>query len=48
MNYGFNKNIVCRLGQKQCVKGIAAVLVGLVAAKSRKPEQEGPNMVNGP
>lgn len=45
MNYGFNKNIVCILGQKQCVKGIATVLAGLVAAKSRKTEKERPNIL---
>lgn len=43
MNYGFNKNIVCILGQKRRVKGIATVLAGLVAAKSRKQKQKGPN-----
>lgn len=45
MNYGFNKNIVCILGQEQCVKGIATVLAALVAAKSREAEQEGPNIL---
>lgn len=45
MNYGFNKNIVCIPGQQQRVKGIATVLAGLVAAKSRQPEQEGCNIL---
>ena len=29
--------------EKQCVKGIATVLAGLMAAQTRKPNEEGPN-----
>jgi len=37
--------MVCILGQKQCIKVVATVLAGLMAAQSRKPKQDRPNTV---